>query len=88
MDAELALDVLQKKKETGMQKHMSRKERAENVKGAYHVHKRAVCRERTVLLIDDIMTTGATASECAQRVFGAGAREVFLLTAAALPERK
>jgi ComF family protein len=88
VDAELALDVLQKKKETGMQKHMTRKERAENVKGAYHVHKRAICRERTVLLIDDIMTTGATASECAQRVFGAGAREVFLLAAAALPEKK
>lgn len=88
VDAELDLDVLQKKKETGMQKHMTKKERVENVKGAYHVHKRKICRERTVLLIDDIMTTGATASECAQKLFGAGAREVFLLAAAALPERK
>lgn len=88
VDCEAHIDVLQKKRETGMQKHMSKKERADNVKGAYHVHKRALCRERTVLLIDDVMTTGATASECAQRLFGAGASEVFLLTAAALPERK
>lgn len=87
VEAELALGVLQKKRDTGMQKHMSKKERIENVKGAYHVHKRAACREKTVLLIDDIMTTGATASECAQRLFGAGAKEVFVLTAAAVPEK-
>ena len=87
VESDLDLDVLQKKRDTGMQKHMSKKERAENVKGVYHVHKRAACREKTVLLIDDIMTTGATASECAQRLFGAGAKEVLVLTAAALPEK-
>lgn len=88
VDAELDTAVLQKKRDTGMQKHMSKKERAENVKGVYHVHKRKVCRGKTVVLIDDIMTTGATAGECAQRLFGAGAREVFLLVVAALPEKK
>lgn len=88
VQTELSKDALQKVKDTEMQKHMTRKERAENVKGAFHLHKRKLCRDRKVILIDDIMTTGATASECAEKIIGAGAQEVMLLVAAALPERK
>ena len=67
---------------------MNAKSRRENVAGAYHVHKRTVCRDRRILLIDDIITTGATTSECADRLFGAGAKEVYVLAIGALPERK
>ncbi len=86
--AEYDPEVLQKRKDTKMQKHLGFVNRAENVSGAYHVHKRAVCRDKTVVLIDDIMTTGATGSEIAERLLGAGAKKVFLLVAAALPEQK
>lgn len=85
---ELVRDVLVKKKETVAQKHATAKERRENVKGAFRLCKRKIFRGRTVVLIDDILTTGATASECAECLFGAGAQEVLLLVAAALPERK
>jgi competence protein ComFC len=81
-------DILQKRRETKMQKHMDYESRIQNVEGAYHVHKRSDCKGATVLLVDDIMTTGATGNECAERLFGAGAKEVIFLTAAALPERK
>ena len=80
--------VLQKTRETAAQKQMNQKERKENVDGAYHVHKRKACQDKTILLVDDIMTTGATGNECAERLFGAGAKEVYFLTAAAVPERK
>ena len=88
IEAELDSDVLQKRRETKLQKQSSRKERAENVQGAYHVHKRKGCKGKTVLLIDDIMTTGATGSECAKLLLSAGAKEVIFLTAASLPEQK
>lgn len=87
VNAETDGDILQKRKETRQQKRLGFRERAENVSGAYHVHKRAECKDKTVLLIDDVMTTGATGNECASRLFGAGAKEVFFLVAASLPER-
>ncbi|MBQ8394606.1 MAG: ComF family protein [Clostridia bacterium] len=81
-------EVLEKKRDTTAQKQMNSREREESVQGAYHVHKRKECRGKTVVLIDDILTTGTTSGECAERLLGAGARAVYLLVAAALPERE
>ena len=80
--------VLQKKRETEQQKNLGVSARAENAVGAYHLHKRKVCEGKTILLIDDILTTGATGSACAKLLLNAGAKEVILLTVASLPERK
>ena len=66
---------------------MTYRERQENVSGAYRVHKRKACRGRTILLVDDVLTTGATGGECAERLFAAGAKEVCFLVAAAVPEQ-
>ncbi len=86
--AEIDFEILQKIRETKPQKRISRKERAENVRGAYFLHKRKSCKDRVILLIDDIMTTGSTGSECAKKLFSAGAKAVYFLTAASLPENK
>ena len=86
--AELREDILLKRKDTAQQKHMDFASRVENVAGAYHIAKRKDCRGRTVLLIDDILTTGATGSECSSRLLSAGARRVLFLTGASLPEQK
>ena len=85
---EIDTELLQKTRETAQQKHMDYKSRGENVSGAYHVHKRKACKGRIIVLVDDIMTTGATGNECAARLYGANAEEVLFLTAASLPERK
>ena len=84
MDEETLLKV----KSTQSQKKLTLFERAENLVGAFHVHKRTEVKNRIILLIDDIMTTGATGDECAARLKGAGAKEVFFLTLASLPELK
>ena len=78
--------VLQKTRETAQQKHLGYGARAENVKGAYRVHKRKFCQGKTFLLVDDIMTTGATGDECARLLKSAGAKAVYFIAAASLPE--
>lgn len=50
--------------------------RRENVKGAFSIRRRASVSGRTVLLVDDVMTTGSTLSEAARTLKGAGARRV------------
>ena len=59
-------------------------ERRENVIGAFAVDTDANFDGRTVLLIDDVVTTGGTVSECARALTRAGAAEVDVL-AVALP---
>ena len=51
-------------------------ERFRNVRGLFTTRRGADLRKRTVLLVDDVMTTGATASECARMLRRAGARTV------------
>ena len=53
-------------------------ERRANVLGVYRVTRNADLRGKRVLLLDDIITTGATAGECARVLLTAGAREVHL----------
>lgn len=60
-----------------------RAERAANILGAYEVRDGDTVRGKRVLLIDDIVTTGATFSECARALLMAGAEEVICAAAAA-----
>ena len=57
-------------------------ERRANVLGGYKVPEGADVRGRRVLLLDDIVTTGATASECARVLLTAGAEEVIFAAVA------
>ena len=64
------------------QSSLSEEERVENVKGTFAVRWPEHVRGRTLLLVDDIMTTGATLSECAKTLKAAGAWRVWCLTLA------
>jgi ComF family protein len=59
---------------------LSRSERWQAVRGAYAAHDRAGIENLRVLLIDDVMTTGATLDACARVLKKAGAEAVFGLT--------
>lgn len=69
---------------TESQGHLDRKSRAKNVADAFVVpeRERPEIRNATVVLIDDVMTTGATLNECARTLRSAGAKKVFALTLA------
>lgn len=64
------------------QVELSPKERIQNVKGAFKTDQTREIKEKICLLIDDIITTGATANECANLLLSAGAKKVYLITLA------
>lgn len=59
-----------------------RREREDNVKGAFVVARPDRVKDMRLLLIDDVFTTGATAGECAKTLLTAGAAEVGVYTLA------
>jgi ComF family protein len=78
------VDLLARQRATPIQGHLSRKERQANVKGAFALNPAACAdvKDRTVILIDDVLTTGATVNECSKVLLKAGARAVNVLVLA------
>jgi len=74
--------VIAKTRETKDQAALSRRERRENQRQAFAAIARPPER---VLLVDDIMTTGATADACASALKAGGARRVLVVTFARAP---
>ncbi len=81
------LDCAVKTRETAPQKSLGRREREENLTGTFHVFDRKSVRGRKILILDDIMTTGATASVLSDALKRAGADELFLLTVTSVPQK-
>ena len=73
--------ALTKLRESRQQHTLSWRERMTNLSGVFRADSKKVAG-KTVLLADDIMTTGATLSECARAIKNAGAKEVFCVSAA------
>lgn len=63
-------------------------QRKANVNGVYRVRNASAIAGKRILLIDDVVTTGATASECARILLTAGAKEVYLAAIAAASQDK
>ena len=76
-------DALKKKRGVRSQVGLNAQQRIENMQGAVLPGKHAGAVEgKSVLLIDDVLTTGSTAEACAKALREAGAKELYLLTAA------
>jgi ComF family protein len=73
--------VLKRVKATAQQVGLSQAERAQNVQGAFRVPTecKAEVAGRRLILIDDVLTSGATSDACARALLRAGARSVDLL---------
>ena len=67
---------------TGTQTRLTRRERAANMRNAFALRDGARLNRERVVLVDDVFTTGATTSACAQVLLAAGAREVCVWTVA------
>lgn len=75
-------NVLIRVKETPKQAELNYAERQTNMRDAFKVKNKKLVKDKFVLLVDDVYTTGATVGECARMLKLAGAKAVYVLTAA------
>ena len=74
--------AMTKVRETQKQQGLSQQERKCNLAGVFEVAKPQEIEDKTLLLIDDVFTTGATAEECSYALLAAGASKVYVATVA------
>ncbi len=79
---EIRADLLRRVRFTVSQTGLGRQERQRNIKGAFELNDGAPLQGRSILLIDDVFTTGATVTECARVLLEGGAERVDVLTVA------
>lgn len=82
MDIPVEVDAISKITKTQAQVGLSRKERIKNLRDSFEVSNHDAVKGKKVALIDDVMTTGATANECARVLKRAGAKRVYIITLA------
>ncbi len=73
-------------KNTKTQTKLDHKKRQENVRNAFVLRKEIDITGKKILVIDDVMTTGATIKECARILKSAGAEKVYSLVSAITPQ--
>ncbi|MBN65955.1 MAG: amidophosphoribosyltransferase [Rickettsiales bacterium] len=81
---EMLADGLVRTRATPPQAGLDKKARTKNVKGAFAVHPAHadILRGKSVLLVDDVITTGATIDACTQALLGARVANVYVVTLA------
>lgn len=87
----VCLDGLIRVRATPTQGHLKAKEREKNVRRAFAVNpcRSHMLKGKNIVLIDDVLTTGSTVTECAKELLNAGGSNVYVLTLARVvkPER-
>ena len=79
---EVSDEILIRHKDTPHQTNLTKKERESNLKDAFKVIKKDKIKNKNILLVDDVFTTGSTAEWCSKELKKAGAKNVFVLTLA------
>jgi len=86
LSIKLETKSLQRKRHTNAQAKLSAQERKKNVEDAFKVNDGRL-EGRTVIIVDDVLTTGATLMACANKIKKAGASEILCATLAATPRQ-
>jgi len=73
----IAHNLLKRLRFTDSQTHFSISERKANVQNAFSLKKNKLISGKNILLLDDVITTGATISECGRVLLNAGAAKIF-----------
>lgn len=78
--AKADFSILYRVKENTSQVSLSAQERQKNIENSFIVQNKKEVKGKTILVIDDVLTTGATMNECAKMLKKAGAKSVIGLT--------
>ncbi len=78
----LAEDILYKVKNTPSQSSLARGQRQQNLYNAFRLNTKIDVKDKNILLVDDIYTTGTTVNECTRYLKAAGAKGVYVITVA------
>lgn len=82
----LSLKYIKRARHTPNQAKLSQKERWTNIQGAFKIkYSRDIC-SKNILIIDDLYTTGSTASEISRLLRDAGAKKISILSLAIAPK--
>lgn len=73
-------NCIKRRRYTTQQAKLDKNKRYQNVRDAFCVKNAELIKDRTILLTDDVLTTGNTMNECARMLSCAGAREIIALT--------
>lgn len=84
----LETKILRKSRHCRPQVSLSEKDRWTNIRGAFTIKNSKTLQNKSVLIIDDLLTTGASASEAAGILKASGAATVGILTLAVTPEMR
>lgn len=82
------IELLIKDFDTKHQVGLTFEERRKNLKGSFKVIDKSLVKNKKILLVDDVLTTGATSNEIAHELKKAKAKSVYLLTIASVTSKK
>lgn len=82
------IESLERIKLVERQATLGKQDRKKNLEGSFGAVNKSNFKGKEILLIDDVVTTGATADECAKTLLNAGAKNVFVLSIAKTPNFK
>lgn len=88
LDIEVRTDIVSKNRKTLPQKELTKAQRKVNLKGAFSVADKSEVKNKCILIIDDVCTTGSTVSEIASLLTECGAESIFCACACKTPELK
>jgi competence protein ComFC len=77
-----SLSTLKKTKDTLFQSKLKREARIKNLRSSFSLKNSSIIRDKNILLIDDLFTTGSTVNECSRLLKNSGAKRVEVITLA------
>lgn len=79
-------NALIKENDSQTQRTLNSRQRKENARKSFHIAEPELVKDKTILLVDDVLTTGATLRICAKLLLNNGAKAVYIAAASSTPD--